>query len=237
MPVIKRPKSSADILKALQAAKSMKNAAPVGHTIPLSASTITWLDTFYPAYELSVRTMEAALAEQTAITVTVKEKRQQALWLVSHFVMSVQNAIIRKAFDPSVRAFYGLPLTSGRVPPLKSEDSIIYWGEQIANGEAARVLAGGVPVTFPSIAEVSAAVAAFKSANLNQANAKDAFDTAQEAVAAHRDEAKKLVLKIWNEIEAAFDAGDKPSKRRKCREWGVVYVPIKGEAPEAEVVL
>lgn len=235
MPVIKRPKSTKAIFKALRTAKNLKDATPVGHVIPLSAGTCAWLDAFYPTYALAVHTMETALAEQAAITQTVKEKRQKALWLVSHFVISVQNAIIRKAFDKSVRVFYGLPVTSGRVPLLKSESSIIYWGEQIADGEAARVLAGGAPVTFPSITEVSAAVEAFKNANLQQANAKDAFDTAQEAVAALRAEANKLVLKIWNELEAAFDTGDKPSKRRKCREWGVVYVPNRGEAPEAEV--
>ncbi len=34
---------------------------------------------------------------------------------------------------------------------------------------------------------------------------------------------------MWNEIETAFDEGNKPSMRRKAREWGVVYIVTPGE--------
>jgi hypothetical protein len=46
--------------------------------------------------------------------------------------------------------------------------------------------------------------------------------------------ADQLILRMWNETEAEFDTGDKPSMRRKAREWGVVYVPTPGEAPSPE---
>ncbi len=236
MPARSLPKSATARLKAFQTAKNLKDGVPAPLVIPYSAATIARLDAFYPSYKLKVDAMEAALAAQAGITQSVKEKRQQAVWLISHFYINVQNAIMRKAFDKSVRAFYGLDVNSGKVPALKSESKILYWGELAADGEAARIAAGGVPVTFPSIAEVSAAVNNFKNANLLQANAKYAFDIAQETLAAAKSEANKLILKMWNETEATFDTGDKPSLRRKCRAWGVVYIPNKGEASEEESV-
>ena len=39
------------------------------------------------------------------------------------------------------------------------------------------------------------------------------------------DTVKKLVTDIWDEVEFFYrNEPDEPSKRRKCREWGVVYV-------------
>lgn len=231
MPQRRLPKSETALLKAMRTGKDRKDSVPAPLVIPYSAATIAKLDAFYPAYKAKVLAVEAALQAQTSATSSVKDGRQVAIWLISDFFSALQSAIRRKKFDPTVRAFYGLAVSDGRIPTLTTEEDIIHWGENAADGEAARIAAGGAPITFPSIAEVNTAVSNFKNPNLAQANAKEAYDAAQEVLLADRAEADKLVLKMWNETEAAFDEGDKASMRRKAREWGVIYVPLPGEAP------
>lgn len=231
MPKRRLPQSEAALLRAMQTGKDRKDSVPAPLVIPYSASTIAKLDAFLPAYELKVQAVEAALLAQTSATASVKETKQMAIWLVSDFYSALQSAIRRKKFDPTVRALYGLAVSDEKIPTLKSEADITFWGHKAALGETARIAAGGAPITFPTIAEVNTAVTNFKNPNLAQANAKEAYDAAQEALQADRAEADKLVLKMWNETEATFDEGDKASMRRKAREWGVIYVPNPGEAP------
>lgn len=230
MPTRRLPNSVASRLKALKAAKDRKDAVPAPLLIPFTASTITWLDTFYPDYKLKVEAMEAALQAQTNVTSTVVNARPLAEIFISSFYSALQYAIRRHQFAPSVRAYYGLAVSDENLPRIKSEADIAFWGEKASDGEAARIAAGGAPITFPSIAEVNTAVSNFTNPNLVQANAKNAYDLAQEAVEADKADCDKLILKMWNEIETAFDEGDKPSMRRKAREWGVVYVQNAGEA-------
>lgn len=229
MPTRRLANSGISRLKALQTAKERKDSIPPPAVIPFTAATIIRIDTVYPAFKTNIEAMEAALQAQSAATTQVKATRPDAEMLISHFYQALQNAIARKVFEPSVRAFYGLAVSDGTVPSLKSEADISFWGDKAVTGEAARIAAGGTAIPFPTIAEVSAKVNPFKAANQTQANAKEAYDNAQEAVETDTIEVDKLILKMWNEIEAAFDEGNKPSMRRKAREWGVVYTISSGE--------
>lgn len=234
MPTRRLPNSAATRLKAMRTGKDRKDAIPAPLVIPYTATTAAKLDLFYPAYKLKVEAMELALQAQTNVSATVQDTRQMAEWLISDFFSALQSAIRRKLFNASVRAYYGLAVSDEKIPRIKTEADIVFWGDKAATGEAARIAAGGAAITFPSIAEVNTAVNNFKNPNQAQANAKEAYDAAQEAVEADKAEADKLILKMWNETETAFDDGDKPSMRRKAREWGVIYVPTPGETPSPD---
>ncbi len=205
--------------------------------VPLTAATIERLNTFFPQYHQKTKEVNVALYRQASQTTRVVQAKKLAYWLVLDFIDAVQNAVRRGFFPASVRSYYGLPIERRARPNLNTEADIIERGEQVVRGEAERVARGGVPVTFPAIADVAAAVEDFNQKNLQQSNVKDAYDRAQEALAADNEKADKLILKCWNEIEAAFDEGDKPSLRRKAREWGVVYVERKKKKEEGSTEL
>jgi hypothetical protein len=234
MPTRKLPHSAKARLKALQTGKIRKDAIPAPAVIPYSAPTMAKLDLVYPVYKLKVEAMETALQAQTSVSGSLKDKTQMAIWLISDFFSALQSAIRRKKFEPSVRAFYGLAVSDDKIPRIKAEADITFWGDKAATGEAARIAAGGSPISFPTIAEVTTAVTDFTTPNQAQEDAKFAYDSAQEAVEAENPEVDKLILKMWNETETAFDEGNKPSMRRKARQWGVVYVPNAGEAPSPD---
>lgn len=234
MPTRRLANTNATRSRALQIAKDMKDAVPPPIIIPFTVNTISRLDLFYPLYKGKIEAAEAALQAQIAIAAQIKTAKLQAEYLILDFYDALQRAIRRGVFNASVRTLYGLAANDATLPTLNSEADISFWGNKATVGEAARIAAGGAPITFPAIAEVNTEVNAFKNLNIQQANAKLAYDAAQEAIAAQNPEADKLILKMWNEIEAAFDEGNKPSMRRKAREWGVIYVPTPGESPSPE---
>lgn len=234
MPTRRKPYSTATRYKALKAGKEHKDMIPTPTVIPYKSSTIATLDTFFPLYKAKIEAVEALLLQQTTLSAQMKTVRPKAELFVNHFYQALQNAIRRETFIPEVRTVYGLDANDGNIPVMDSEASISYWGDKAIAGENARVLAGGAPITFPGIAEVITHLTTFNNLNFQQGEAKTAYDNGQESIAADAVVADELILRMWNETEAEFDKGDKPSMRRKAREWGVVYVPTPGEAPSPE---
>ncbi len=233
MPTRRLPRTNNERYTALRTAKERKDAvAPAD--VPLMAATQTLLDSGFPAYrnlQLAVRSARAQQTEQSAITDPLR--RSARMW-VNHGYQALINATLREEFPTSVLSYYNLANTAKGAPDMRTEQGIISAYNDYVAGESARVMAGGTAIPFPDQVSMRSRVDAFKAANLTQAALKDAHDNAQEALAAASPDADKLILRLWNEIEAAFDTGDKPSMRRRAREWGVIYVPSAGETPSPE---
>jgi hypothetical protein len=233
MPYRQLPKSNRARHSAMRIAKERKDTVPAA-TVPLMPPTQTWLDTFQPLYAGLRNAVNHARALQMAQTEVVNPlKRMARLW-VGHGYQAVVNATVREQFPVAVLGHYKLPATAKGAPAMASDQSILDAYDDYVEGENVRTGAGGAAVSFPALTDIIIHVDAFRAANLVQADLKDAYDAAQEALMQGNVEADRLILKLWNEIEAAFDTGDKPSMRRKAREWGVVYVPSPGETPLPE---
>jgi hypothetical protein len=234
MPQRRLPQSNVSRYQAVDKAKQMKDTLPPPVVIPFTAATIARIDALHPLYKVKMDAVDAALQAQLDEGAQSTTTRTQAEYFITDFYSALQRAIRRGTFDASVRPLYGLNGNDATLPNLKTEADITHWGQQADTGEAARILAGGAAISFPSMAEVNMVLVNFNTINMKQANAKLAYDAAQEDLAAQNAEADLLVLKMWNETETAFDEGDKPSMRRKAREWGVTYVPTAGETPTPE---
>ncbi len=217
------PKTDAARLIALNAAKTKKDNTAPGAVV-LTPNTITRLDTTQPLFASKMQTRANNLQAQTDSTASKETKQSKARMFASHFFQSFINAVLRGVFPNSHKAFYQLDVSSNSVPPLDSEPLLTFWGQRLIDGDAARITAGGAPMSMPTIAEVVTVLDDFKAENIAQSTLKDAFDNSQEDVAAERPEADAVILRIWNEVETAHDDETPESKRRKCREYGVVYV-------------
>jgi len=209
--------------QALDLAIGKKDNTPAPDVV-LSANTIARLDVLQPDFFLKMKHRDDALVEQTTAT-SVKDKDMYAVKiLISDFIQTFNSGVKRGLFPKEHRAYYHLDVNSDSVPPLNSEAAVVEWGQWLIDGDPRRVAAGGAAMAMPTIAEVSAKYTTFMHSVHIQSTKKDAYDTAQEAVQALRPEADALVLRIWNEVETAFDNESIESKRRNAREWGVVYV-------------
>jgi len=230
MPVIDRPLSNIARNAVLRNSKIRKDQVPPIPNNPYTPGTVAWLDLFQPQYKAKFDVVSAALHTQTSLTAQVTHAKKLAVFYEEDFVLALQRAIRRELFPKTDRSYYGIPVDSRETLKVSTETQIIDANEVLTTGETNRTTAGGTPISFPSIGDVNNMVNNFISLNNSQAPAKLNFDDKQGELSALNPEADRLILKLWNETETAFDTGDKADMRRRAREWGVVYKPKKGEA-------
>jgi hypothetical protein len=233
MPTRRLPRSNNARHSALRILRDRKDATPAAE-VPLLPALQTELDAFEPSYaSLMQRVNQTRSAQSTQTALTTPLRNAARMW-VSHGYQALINATLRGQFPVTVLNLYGLPNNAKGAPDMGSEQAIIDAFNAYEAGETARTASGAAPINFPAMTDINDRVDAFRSANLQQAAFKDALDNAQEDIAAVNPDADRLILRLWNSIEAAFDKGDKASMRRRAREWGVLYVPAAGETPTPE---
>jgi hypothetical protein len=233
MAVRRLPNSHTTRLMALRVAFDRLPNVPATE-VPFTAATLARINSFYPIYRGLDDQVSIALNAQTANTAQTAPFANAARMWVSHGFQALFNACDRGEFPQNVKTLYKRPVSGATVPDMRSEQAILEAAVDYITGETNRTAQGGDPITFPSLANIQQRVDAFRDSNMRQADHKNTYDLALEARAAQVADADKLILKMWNEIETAYNEGDRPSMRRKAREWGVVYVPSKGETPSAE---
>lgn len=163
------------------------------------------------------------LAAQTNATAQATTSFTALTRVCSHFIQVLNFAIDRGVLPASVRAYYDLPVSHAEVPDMNSSAAALQWSVNLDAGEAQRIAAGGAALAWPTIGEVNAAAATYQNHETLQSSAKDAYDLAQEDVAAQRPAVDDLIKDLWDTIEFNLRADDPSSLRRKAREWGVVY--------------
>ncbi|WNM19520.1 hypothetical protein [Flavobacterium capsici] len=224
MPISRRlPQSDAARDKALTQAKSKNDSIPAANQF-LTAPTISRLDVIQPDYKVALQKRGNALAAQVGATAGVAQTFVNARTYVSHFFQVFNLGVARGKYTPQQRAFFQLDVSSDSVPPLTSHQDLALWGERINTGDDARVGAGGLSMDNPRTSEVNAAVDEFNAKNANQSSLKDEYDNQQENVANLHEEADRVIKKVWDEVDTFYNEEENSSKRRKCREWGVIYI-------------
>lgn len=232
MPIINRPRTDAERLNALSAAKSKYDAVVAAGGLPaFSSDTYARLDAFANPFITEMNERGAALSGQTSASAAANPARSNVRIFVSHFIQVFNLGVARGVYPASARGFYNLAVSSEKVPALTTDEDLVQWATNVSNGDAARVAAGGAAMSNPTAAEVDAQLAVLQPLLASLTTAKDAYDAEQEGVAALRPEADDIIADVWDEVLFAFRKDDAPSMRRKAREYGVVYRVSKGEEP------
>ena len=219
----KLPQSDVKRKIALDAGKTKKdNTAPAD--VVLTSNTGTRLDSTQPLFKQKMQERGNALQAQSDATAAKDAAMAKSKMFISHFIQCFNNGVKRGVFPASHKAFYQLDVNSDSVPQMDTEAEVNLWGNHLIDGDAERITAGGAAMSMPAITEVTTEVNLFQTLNADQSTAKDAYDNAQEAVCDMRPKVDSLILRFWDEVETAFNDEPIESKRRKAREWGVVYV-------------
>ena len=217
------PRTDEGRKRALDLAKGKKDNTPLPDIV-LSTNTQGRLDVTQPDFEEKMQDRDDALSLQAVSTNAKDIAMPIAKNYISDFIQTFNSGVARGIFPKEHRPYYHLDVESSSVPPMNNEAAVIEWGKWLIDGDPRRIAAGGAPMAMPTIADVSAKYTIFINANNSQSTKKDAYDVAQEVVAAMRTDVDALILRMWNEIETAFDNETIESRRRNAREWGVVYV-------------
>ncbi len=223
---IKRPQSVNECLEALRNAKSKADAINDVSKLAFSALTYEKLNEFLPGFENKINQRKEALVKQTTSTVEKNIAFSKAKMFASHFYQVFNFGVQRGEFYDTDRAYYGMNVNDKRRPNIMVDSDLFLWGQNIIDGEEARIADGGKPMCLPSVEKFEEEFNIFKTLYSKQSKLKDIYDISQENVAALLDDAKFLVKDIWMEVEFAFRHDTLASKRRKCREYGIVYATI-----------
>lgn len=233
MPYRRLPQSNPSRDRALSTCKEKMDATPAANQ-PFSPALGAELIAGQPAFHTLITAVNTAKYNQTHQSEAVAPLHRVARFWVNHGYQALINACIRGQFSNTVKNLYGLALDAMGGPDMDSDSKLLQAATTYNDAESQRVVAGETPISFPDLVDINLHVDAFRTGNQTLSTLKGIYDAAQEALAAADPHADLLILRLWNAIEANFDKGDKPSMRRKAREWGLVYIPSKGETPSGD---
>jgi hypothetical protein len=222
-------------LDALRDAHFQLHALPKGEDPVLGAKTISRLNGLYPKWRDELKGRRNVVGLQTEATAAVDEQKAKLRMWISHFVQNLNMAIERDAagFRAGDRTLYGLDANQSALPRMERETELLRVAEDVIDGEAKRIAAGGVPITMPTVGEIAAIYADTVNLLKTQYLQQHVYGKESDDVIALRAEVSELVKDIWDELEFAYRKEPASSMRRRCRLWGVVYTADAGE--EADV--
>lgn len=223
MPYRRLPNTDQARLRALKAA--VRKAADLSvRELAFSQSTLLQLKGFYPHFEQVLQQYQHNRERQAGIGKLLGEHFKAARLYVSHFLQVLNFCIARGELKPQVRKFFNIDPGHRSVPEIGTEQQLLDWGKVVIQGEEARMATGATRIYNPSLAMVKVKYEKFEETyNLH----KDLLATStklMEKVAEFRTQADRLIIQLWNEIESFYEHLEPVERRRRCSDFGVVYV-------------
>ncbi len=217
------PQTNPSRLAAIKAGKTMLDS-DLATTI-ISAATKSRLNAIHTNYIAKYLARNVAKAIRQQATVLKDETQATAITWISHFFQALFNAIKRHVvgYNNTDKVFYDIEANSNLTPVMKSEPQVVAAGDQMVNGETARIANGGTALPFPTMVESKTKFDDFKAKSLLQTQKGILLDTAQEQYDALNTEADGTILKLWDEVETFYNEEEPESKRANARDWGVIY--------------
>jgi len=220
--------------------KALNLACQKGKEIPpfklaFSQSSFQKVISFLPTFEKKMIHQKGAFNNQIRRNSEYHDQMKKAKLYISHFIQVINMAIQRGELSASIREYYKLTKHGSKLPPLNTEDDILQWGNNLIEGETARIRKGLPPITNPTVAVVKVRYEKFLEACESQKNLQMTTNRALKELADMRPQADEIILSVWNEVEESFKDLPDNLKREKAIEYGLVYIYRKNEMPEQNI--
>ncbi len=224
MPHRTLPRTELERLDALESANRKLTALGPAGRRALRPGTQKRLATLLPSYRHAVRSRQALVGRQTEATAAVEATKAMLRLYVAHFLEALNRAIARgKDFRPGDRTHYGLAASQETLPRMRTLGEILQVAADVVRGEGERVGAGGKPITMPSVEEVAELLERLRALVLERKRIVAELDVFADAVSSLREPIDDLIRDIWDELDFAHRKEEAPARRRRLREWGVVF--------------
>lgn len=222
MPYRRLPTTDKARIRALEAAIQKTNSA-MGKKIAISYRTIEELFSIKSKFENLLKLYEQNLKIQSEKNLDYKAAMEKARMYVSHFIQVLYLTSERGEINGGIK-YYGLQDFAGKVPPLNTEEEILFWGNKMVVGEQKRIREGGSAIYNPSIALVKIKLEEFHDAAMYQQNLKRNTARTYEKMQEMRKSVNEFISRMWNEIEENIKTDIPKHKRQIAQEYGIVYV-------------
>jgi len=215
--------------------KRGENLSPIDK--PYSQSSLHNLTQVLPRFEALLKQQKESYRAQTEKSSEYIYMYKKARNYVSHFFQVLNLAIIRGDLKKEARSYFKLNPETQTIPAFRNESDLIRWGYIAVEGEPERILAGGNPMTNPTMAIVKVHFEKFQEAYRYQKNLQENSAKNTKLVSEYRNEVDRVILQLWNEIETSYADKEEVSRRNLCREFGLTYFFRRNEEiPENEKV-
>ena len=159
------------------------------------------------------------------VTANKKYRRmvQNTRMYISHFIQVLNFAVLRGEIKKEQKRLYQLNENNYNLPDLSTEEDLLLWGKNIIEGETARMGQGGIPINCPAINKVKVHYDMFKENQMNQSMHRMSASRLAEDIDKLRSEADRIILQIWNTVEAHYDKRLPYDRLRCCQNYGLVF--------------
>ncbi len=147
---------------------------------------------------------------------------------ISHFIQVLYLTSERGEINGGIK-YYELKDYEGKVPPLNTEEEILFWGNKIVAGEQKRIQNGGSAIYNPSIALVKIKIEEFNDAAIFQNNLRKNTSRSFDKMRDIRKFTNEFIGKMWSAIEENIISDDAKIKRQISQEYGLVYIFRRNE--------
>lgn len=239
MPYRRLPNTDQARLRALHDAVQQASAADFTEQV-LTYKTLNEAQRFLLIFENQVQQYHQNFQSKVNANKRYKHIVSNARMYISHFIQVLNLAAIRGDIKKEQKELYKLDPNNHILPDLSSEEDLLVWGQNIIDGETERTKMGGFPIYNPTIAKVKVHYDIFKEHQVTQRMHKKTTSRTYEDLGPLRDEADKLILDIWNQVEYYFRNKLPYEKMRCCQSYGVIYYYRTGEkklTPETDRII
>lgn len=221
MPYRRLPTTDKARTRALEAA--LEKVAFKNGKVAISERTIEELQTVKSKFENTLKHYEMNIQIQSEKYHEYKTAMEKARMYVSHFIQVLYLTSERGEINGGIK-YYGLEEFEGKVPPLNTEEEILFWGQKVVEGEQKRIQSGGSAIYNPSIALVRIKVEEFKDAAVFQQNLKKNTTRTYNIMQELRKSTNDFISQLWNEIEEGIMTDIPKHKRQVAQDYGIVYI-------------
>jgi len=228
MPYRRLPNTDQARLRALKATLQ-KGIQMNPFELAFSQKLFLELQSFLPHYEQAISQYQFSKDRQAKYGKLLTDQFKVCRLYVSHFIQVFNFCVARKEIKPEARKLFGLAENDKSVPELGTEQQLIQIGKKLIEGEELRMSHGGTRIYNPSIAVVKVQFEKFMEYYNNHKNLLVTTQKMHDKVVDLRDSADRLIVNVWNEIEAKFEHLSPEEKREKATDYGIVYFLRKHE--------
>ncbi len=233
MPYRRLPNTDAARIRAMdQALKKGKELPPF--KLAYKPDKYVKLQALLPSFMHNYQLQRQAYNKQVESNKDYQESLKKAKRYINHFFRVMTMAVQRKDLRHDTPEFFGFINGHYSLPTISSEKDVLYWGNKIIEGEAARLRAGHTPVTNPTMAVVKVHFEDFLDAYHFQKTLQKRTSNYASKIIDLREQADELIVNIWNDVEDTFSNLSEEEKRKKAENYGLVYVFRKSELEKIE---
>jgi hypothetical protein len=221
MPYRRLPTTDKARMRALESA--LQKVAFKNGKVAIGPKTIEELQTVKSKFENLLTHYEMNIQIQADKNHVCKAAMEKARMYVDHFIQVLYLTSERGEINGGIK-YYGLEEFNGKVPPLNTEEEILFWGQKVIDGEQQRIRNGSSAIYNPSIALVKIKLEEFKDTAIFQQNLKRNTTRTYNAMQELRKQTNDFISQLWNEIEEGIPTDVPKHKRQVAQEYGIVYI-------------